>query len=86
MDDISSKLREYVALNYETVVVPDRCGGAPCFLARHPELPGCMSQGDTLEEAVENLQDARELYIRTLLEDGLEIPLPRHIAAAATTT
>ena len=84
MDDLAKRLREYVALDYETVLVPDTRGNAPCFLARHPELPGCLSQGDTPEEAIANLRDARELYIRALLEDGLDVPLPARSPVGAT--
>ena len=83
MNDIDEKLRKYLAIEYETSIVPDTCGTARCYLARKPDLPGCMSQGDTPEEAVDNLRDARELYIRSLLEDGLDVPLPRHPAATA---
>ncbi len=31
-----------------------------------PELPGCQSQGDSLEEAVENIKEAISLYLETL--------------------
>jgi predicted RNase H-like HicB family nuclease len=31
-----------------------------------PELPGCQSQGDTMEEAVANIREAAELYLETL--------------------
>ena len=36
----------------------------------NPGLPGCMSHGDTLEEALAELKEARQLYLYTLLEDG----------------
>ena len=42
----------------------------------NPELPGCMSHGDTLEQALAELNEARQLYIYTLLEDGRDIPEP----------
>jgi predicted RNase H-like HicB family nuclease len=35
-----------------------------------------MSDGDTLSEALENLSDARTLYITSLIEDGLPVPEP----------
>jgi predicted RNase H-like HicB family nuclease len=31
-----------------------------------PELPGCQSQGDTMEEAVANIREAAERYLETL--------------------
>jgi predicted RNase H-like HicB family nuclease len=67
----------YTTLPYAVEVVPDvTTEGDPCFLARHPELPGCMSHGWTPEEALANLNEARDLYIESLLEDGVEPPLP----------
>lgn len=63
---------------YSTYVVPHICTtGEPCYLAYHPELEGCMSHGDTKEEALDNLREARELYISVLLEKGQEIPVPQ---------
>jgi predicted RNase H-like HicB family nuclease len=50
--------------------------GHPIFLARNPALYGCMAQGDTLEEAINNLEEARIDYIYSLLEDNQEIPDP----------
>jgi predicted RNase H-like HicB family nuclease len=46
------------------------------FVAEHRDLPGCLTQGDTLEDAVESLNVARRLWIATALEHGDEIPLP----------
>ena len=42
----------------------------------NPALPGCMSHGDTLEEALAELKEARQLYLYTLLEDGEAVPEP----------
>ena len=41
------------------------------------ELRGCMSQGDTAEEAVAMIQDAMLAWLEVALEDGLPIPEPR---------
>lgn len=54
-----------------------RTDGTFCYVAWHPELPGCMSDGETPQEALENLEDARRLYIESLMEDHLPIPVPR---------
>jgi predicted RNase H-like HicB family nuclease len=35
---------------------------------------GCVSQGQTREEALANLKEAMQLYVETLLEDGIPIP------------
>ena len=39
-----------------------------------PSLPGCHSQGETLEDALGNVREAIELYVEVLEEDGLPIP------------
>jgi antitoxin HicB len=39
-----------------------------------PRLPGCVTYGVTLEEAIENSREAISLYIESLLADGEEIP------------
>lgn len=47
------------------------------FVAEAPELPGCISHGDTYEAALRNVRDAMEGWISTALEDGAAIPEPR---------
>jgi predicted RNase H-like HicB family nuclease len=67
----------YVDLPYEVEIKPENYeDGRTCYVASHPELPGCMSHGDTEAEAVASLREARELYIGSLIEDGLEVPEP----------
>ncbi len=41
-----------------------------------PDLPGCVSIGDTLAEVQENIKEAIELYLEVLKEDGQPIPEP----------
>lgn len=45
-----------------------------------PDIAGCFSAGDTMEEALKNVREAIELHLEGLVEDGLEIPLPTEIA------
>lgn len=40
-----------------------------------PDLPGCFSAGDTLDEALQNTSEAVELYLEAVLEDE-DIPMP----------
>ena len=44
------------------------------YVAYAPALRGCVSQGQTREEALTNLKEAIQLYVETLLEDGLPVP------------
>ena len=45
-----------------------------------PDLPGCFSAGDTLDEAVANAQEAIALHVQTTLEDGEPLPEPQTLA------
>lgn len=53
------------------------------YIAFAPTLPGCMSQGETFEEATKNIKDAINGYLAVLREDKDEIPVEEteHIAA-----
>ena len=42
-----------------------------------PSLPGCVSQGETRQEAIANIKEAIELCITVLEEDGLPVPEER---------
>ena len=46
------------------------------FVAEHRDLPGCLTQGETLEEALTNLNSARRLWIATATKHGDDIPMP----------
>lgn len=46
------------------------------FVANIPELPGCMAHGETKEEALKEIEIAKELWIETAFEDGDPIPEP----------
>ena len=55
------------------VLLPEEGGG---YLIEFPDLPGCMSDGETLEEAIEHGKDALQCWIEAAAEDGQEIPEP----------
>lgn len=45
-----------------------------------PDLPGCFSAGDTLDEALDNAKEAIELWLETVLDDDEAIPQPGTVA------
>ena len=47
------------------------------WVAECPSLPGCVSQGNTKEEAIQNIRAAIQGYIAALEEDGLQVPEER---------
>ncbi len=46
------------------------------FIASIPELKGCIAHGETREEALKEIEIAKNLWIECALEDGEEIPEP----------
>lgn len=64
----------YKNLPYRLEIVPDTEEGG--YVARYPELPGCITVGDTPEEAVRNAEDAKESWLKAAIEDGADIVEP----------
>lgn len=58
-------------LKYDVIFEEQPDGG---YTVTVPSLAGCISEGDTFEEAKENISDAIKLYLEDLAEDGEEIP------------
>ena len=54
---------------FDVVIIEDETGG---YVALVPALPGCHTQGDTLEELMENVKEAIELYLETLTDEEKE--------------
>lgn len=74
---MEARLEDFIRLSYSIRVVPElSTEGLLCYMAYHPELPGCMSHGDTPEEAIANLSEAKKLYIKILIKKGQNVPLP----------
>ena len=69
-------LENYMNLPFRVMVHADEWDGKPCFIAFHPDLPGCKAPGWTWEEAVKNLVGARRDYVTALLEAGIDVPTP----------
>lgn len=73
-----STVDEYLSLPYRVELLPDTDDeGRTGWVAEVRELPGCISQGGTPDEAVHNVRDAMEGWISVALEDGREIPVPK---------
>lgn len=70
-------LDHYLKLNYEIVIrrLEEEEGGG--WLATIPDLPGCMSDGESIEEAVKNIEDAKRAWLATAFEAGRDIPEPK---------
>lgn len=58
-------------MGYTVILEKDPTGG---FVATVPALPGCVSQGESREEALRNIQEAMEAYIEDCLASGDPVP------------
>lgn len=63
-------------MEYTVIVHPAEEGG---YWVEVPALPGCLSQGETIEEALSNVREAIETHIEALKGEGQEIPHERGI-------
>ncbi|MCO5297003.1 MAG: type II toxin-antitoxin system HicB family antitoxin [Fimbriimonadaceae bacterium] len=59
-------------MKYTVILLQEPDGG---FVARVPALPGCVSQGDTRDEALLNIREAAEAYVEDCLAAGETVPL-----------
>jgi predicted RNase H-like HicB family nuclease len=70
-------LNDYMELNYRMEIVEDKEEWG--FVVSYPELPGCITCGDTIETAIANASDAKKTWLSAALEDGIEIPEPDNL-------
>lgn len=56
-------------LQYDAVFEKEADGGYSVWI---PDLPGCASQGDSLEEAMKNIKEAMELYLEEADNDKVD--------------
>ncbi len=65
-------------MNYVVAIEPGDKRHA--FGVAVPDLPGCFSAGDTLDEALVNVREAMELWLETVIDDGRPVPEPKSLA------
>lgn len=70
-------------LEYPVIIAPLSREDGGGFSATVPDLPGCMSDGETPEEAVTNVQDAIAVWIEAAQELGRPVPKPSRTLALA---
>lgn len=70
-EELASRPYQIELQAYETL------DGQTYFFGRVPEMPGCVSDGDTEQEAKANVKSAMVDFIYFLLEDGLPVPEPK---------
>ena len=70
-------LAEYMAMPYKMEIVEDKDEGG--FVVSFPDLPGCVTCGETIESAIANARDAKETWLAAALEDGYPIAEPEEL-------
>ncbi len=58
-------------MNFKVVLEPQEEGGYTVYV---PTLPGCVSQGETAEEAMANIKEAIDVYMESLREQKITLP------------
>ena len=73
MPTSNKTLEHYLSLGYPYELLRDEDG---TFVASHPDLLGCLAQGDTADEAVRALDLARKAWLDVRFQENLPIPEP----------
>lgn len=67
-------LNDYMSMSYRMEIVKDEAEDG--YVVSYPDLPGCITCGETIESAVANAVDAKKAWIEAALEEGVEIHEP----------
>lgn len=75
-----SSIQKATVFKYTAIFEPDKESGG--FVVSIPALPGCVTEGDSFEEALKNVKEAAELYLEVLKEKNEEIPVEENSVVA----
>ena len=67
-------LNDYMKMNYRMEIIQDEVEGG--YVVSYPDLPGCITCGETIESAITNAQDAKKVWLEAAIDEGLEINEP----------
>ena len=70
-------LNDYMEISYRMEIIEDKEEGG--FVVSYPDLPGCITCGETIESAVANAVDAKKSWIEAMIEEGKEIFEPNSL-------
>lgn len=71
---MNKTLEYYLSLPYRLEIIPDTLEGG--YGARYPELPGCITSADSIENVIRSAEDAKRAWLCAALEDNIPIPEP----------
>ena len=72
--EIMRTLNDYMKMNYRMEIMEDREEGG--YVVSFPDLPGCITCGETMETALSNAEDAKKAWLEAALEEGIKIQEP----------
>ena len=70
-----------IIMDYSVIVHEAEEGG---YWVEAPALPGCYSQGETLDDALDNVKEAIALYLEALMDDDMRIPMDSDVVFHVT--
>ncbi|MBO4219245.1 MAG: type II toxin-antitoxin system HicB family antitoxin [Erysipelotrichaceae bacterium] len=70
-------VQQYMEMPYRMEIIPDADEGG--YVVSYPDLPGCLSTGETIEEAIRNGEDAKLAWLSAAAEQGLPINEPQQL-------
>ena len=68
----------YLSLPYRLEIIPDPDEGG--YVASYPDLPGCITVGETLGSAAKNAGDAKKAWLEAAPADGVDIAEPSSLS------
>ncbi|MCX6000409.1 MAG: type II toxin-antitoxin system HicB family antitoxin [Chloroflexi bacterium] len=77
VEDKKKRAEDYLCEPYARIVIP--CKESGTYTAQVLEFPGCITEGDTIQEAYERLEEAAKSWIEAALDSGQEIPAPASV-------
>ena len=73
-DNTIKNIEYYMALPYRMEIIPDKDEGG--YTARFPELPGCLTCAESIEDLIANANDAKKAWLEAAIDEGITIAEP----------
>lgn len=67
-------LNDYLKMSYRMEIIEDKDEGG--YVVSYPDLPGCITCGETIEAAIANAEDAKRSWMEAAIKDGIRIKEP----------
>ena len=74
IDNTIKNIEYYMALPYRMEIIPDKDEGG--YTARFPELPGCLTCAESIEDLIANANDAKKAWLEAAIDEGISIAEP----------